>query len=304
MTQMKVSFSPGKSWDEAPTVKRQTLHLPPTCMMSLFDSTASYDSAVDHGSAIDRTSTVDVSAPLPSEPASLSFSESEVVTRPKRTAKPAPSALSPWLLATAYFLGRHVVFPLYFGRIDIKGREHLPRTGAVILAPTHRSRWDALMLPYIAGHHVTRRHLRFMVTADEMTGLQGWFIRRMGGFPIDTKRPAIASLRHGVDLLEQGETLVIFPEGDIYRDRAVQPIKPGLARLAIQAEAACPGLGVRIVPITIHYHRPLVPWRCRVKVRIGQPLHVADFATSGSKQSARKLTATLQNAMEHLAMQG
>jgi 1-acyl-sn-glycerol-3-phosphate acyltransferase len=197
-----------------------------------------------------------------------------------------------------------LLFPFYFGRIDIKGQENLPLSGSVILASTHRSRWDAMMVPYVAGRHITGRHLRYMVTADEMTGIQGWFIQRMGGFPINTKRPAIASLRHGVDLLEQGETLVIFPEGDIYRDKRVQPLKQGLARLAIQAESSRPDVAVRIVPMTIHYSRPFVPWRSRAKVRIGKPLQVSEFATACSKQSAKKLTAALQTAMEQLAISG
>jgi hypothetical protein len=37
----------------------------------------------------------------------------------------------------------------------------------VLLAPTHRARWDALLLPLAAGVRVTGRHCRFMVTLDE-----------------------------------------------------------------------------------------------------------------------------------------
>jgi 1-acyl-sn-glycerol-3-phosphate acyltransferase len=219
----------------------------------------------------------------------------------KKTVDLGPSQVSPWLLQLAYPLGRFGLFPAYFGRIDITGQDNLPRTGPVILAPTHRSRWDALMLPFVAGYHVTHRHLRFMVSANEVTGLQGWFIRRMGGFPIDTNRPAIASLRHGVELLENGETLVIFPEGNIFRDPQVQPLKPGLARLAIQAETSRPNLGIQIVPIHIHYDDLLVRWRCNVQVQIGTPLTVADFCTGHAKQDAKALTSTLQTAMATLA---
>jgi len=224
------------------------------------------------------------------------------LTTAKKVAEPAPSRFSPWLLQLAYPLGRFGVFPAYFGPIKVQGQENLPLTGPVILAPTHRSRWDAFMVPFVAGHHVTKRHLRFMVSADEVTGVQGWFIRRMGGFPINTSRPAIASLRHGVELLGKGEMLVIFPEGNIFREERVQPLKPGLARLAIQAEMSRPNLGVQIVPMHIHYDDPLVHWRSRAQVHIGQPLSVASFCTGRAKQDAKSLTTTLQSAMESLSV--
>ncbi|MBL1175094.1 lysophospholipid acyltransferase family protein [Pantanalinema sp. GBBB05] len=214
---------------------------------------------------------------------------------------PPLSRVSPWLISLAYPVGRHALLPFYFQQIEVSGQEHLPHSGAVILAPTHRSRWDAFMIPYVAGHDITGRHLRFMVSANEMTGLQGWFIRRMGGFPIDPKRPTIASLRHGVELLQAGETLVIFPEGDIYRDKQVQPLKPGLARLALQAEASRAHLGITIVPISICYSEPLVPWRCRVAIRIGKPLKVADYNTAAPKQQAKKLTDDLQQALSTIS---
>lgn len=219
----------------------------------------------------------------------------------KKATEPESSKFSPWLLSLVYPLGRYFVFPFYFGSIEVQGQEYLPRSGPIIFAPTHRSRWDAVMVPYAVGWHITGRHLRYMVSADEVTGLQGWFIRRLGGFPINTKRPAIASLRHGVDLLEAGEMLVIFPEGNIFREDRIQSLKPGLARLAIQAEMQKKNLGVQIVPISIHYSHPLVPWRCRVKVCISPTIQVAEYCTGCSKRDAQQLNATLQASLEQLA---
>ncbi len=221
----------------------------------------------------------------------------------KKAAAPAPSRVLHWLMALFYPLGRYFVLPIYFKRIEVIGREHLPASGPVILAPTHRSRWDAMTLPYAAGQDITGRHLRFMVSANEVTGLQGWFIRRMGGFPVNTDRPAIASLRHGVDLLESGETLVIFPEGNIFRETHVQTLKPGLARLAIQAETSHTNLGIQVVPMSICYDHAFVPWRSVVRVSIGTPLPVAHYCQGSHKQNAKRLTADLQAAMETLALE-
>ncbi|MBW3584814.1 MAG: 1-acyl-sn-glycerol-3-phosphate acyltransferase [Cyanobacteria bacterium 0813] len=210
------------------------------------------------------------------------------------------SRVSPWLTSLLYPLGHYVVLPFHFGKIEVTGQEHLPKDGPVILAPTHRSRWDALMMPYSTGQMVTGRDLRFMVTADEVKGVQGWFIRNLGGFAVDIKHPAISSLRYGVELLLDKQMLVIFPEGGIFQDGEVHPIKPGLARLAIQAELSKPGLGVKIVPMSIRY-RPRIPqWGTHVKIAIGSPICVADYANGGGKKEAPLLTAQLEKALKNL----
>ncbi|BAU09680.1 acyltransferase domain protein [Leptolyngbya sp. NIES-3755] len=230
--------------------------------------------------------------PITLEEQPVSSSASSLVEHPNLPSQSVRSRCLPWLASIVYPLARYLVLPVYFRRIEISGREHFPRTGPVIIAATHRSRWDALMVPYAVGQDVTGRVLRFMVTIDEIKGIQGWFIRRLGGFPINTRQPAIAALRHSIDLLQQDEALVIFPEGNIFRQSA--PLKPGLARLALQAEASQSDLNVQVVPISIQYSKPLVPWRSAVKIRVHPPLNAADYSLEHPKQGAKRLTADLE----------
>jgi 1-acyl-sn-glycerol-3-phosphate acyltransferase len=207
---------------------------------------------------------------------------------------------TPWLVSLAYPIGRYGVVPHYFKEIEVIGQQNLPSSGPVILAPTHRSRWDAFMIPYVAGHDLTGRHLHFMVSADEVVGLQGWLIRHLGGFAVNTRRPAISSLRYGIELLRNNEVLVIFPEGDIFRGGEVQPLKPGLARLALQAETNQPDLDTQIVPIHIHYSQPSVPWKSCAKIQVGTPLRVADYNLGSPKSDAQQLTAGLFSSLKEL----
>ncbi|NET59413.1 MAG: 1-acyl-sn-glycerol-3-phosphate acyltransferase [Symploca sp. SIO2E6] len=213
---------------------------------------------------------------------------------------PVNSHINHWLASIIYPLGRHIVLPVYFKQLKVIGHEYIPQAGPVILAPTHRSRWDALVIPYAVGRPVTGRDLRFMVSADECDGLQGWFIRRMGGFPVDTKRPGISSIRHSVQLLRHGEALVMFPEGNIFRDGKVHPLKPGMARIALQTESSEPGIGLKIVPISIHYSHSVPHWGSDVTVNIGCPLSVTDYLGNSTKTSAQKLTNDLETAMNNL----
>ena len=230
----------------------------------------------------------------------LDDSSEQKLDTPPRQGAIVTSRVSPLLKSVVYPLGRYIVLPFYFGQIQVSGQEHLPATNPVILAPTHRSRWDALVVPYAAGAYVTGRHPRFMVSANEMAGLQGWFIRRLGGFPIDTDQPGIGSFRHAVELLNEGEMVVIFPEGKIFRDDRVHPLKRGLARMALQVESIQPGIGVQIVPISIHYSQPVPHWRCDVKIDIGSTLQVAEYYSTSVKKSAKQLTADLEIALKQV----
>jgi 1-acyl-sn-glycerol-3-phosphate acyltransferase len=205
-----------------------------------------------------------------------------------------------WLACIVYPLARYLVLPFYFGKIEVQGQENLPREGAVILAPTHRSRWDAILVPYATGRYVTGRDLRFMVSANEVQGVQGWFIRRLGGFAVDPQHPGISSLRHGIKLLKEKQVLVIFPEGNISRRDQVQPLEPGLTRLALQTESQRQGLGIKIIPIAIHYSQPIPQWRCDVEICIGSPLSVASYGQESVKQSAEKLKTDLKQELQKL----
>ena len=208
------------------------------------------------------------------------------------------SQVSPWLSPLSYFLGLNFL-PLFFRRIQVTGQENIPATGPVILAPTHRSRWDSLLLPYATGRCVTGRDLRFMVTKTECRGLQGWFIRRLGGFPVDTQHPSITSLRHAVELVEDGEMLVIFPEGGIRKGK-LHPLKPGTGRLALTAESSHPGLGIKIVPIGINYSQPDPNWGTDVSIHIGSAIAVADYTNGCVKRDAKRLTSDLAHALQEL----
>ncbi|WP_225885257.1 lysophospholipid acyltransferase family protein [Leptolyngbya sp. KIOST-1] len=207
------------------------------------------------------------------------------------------------LTPLAYLLGQRLVVPSYFGAITITGQERVPTAGPVILAPTHRARWDSILLPFATGRPVTGRDLRFMVTADEVKGVQGWFIRRLGGFAVNVRRPTVASLRYGIDLLLAGEMLVIYPEGGIRREDRIHGLKPGLARLAVQAEAAKSDLGLQVLPVDIFYGETYPGWRCPAQIHIGEPLRVQGYlngqdAPEALKSGAQQLTQDLQAQLE------
>jgi 1-acyl-sn-glycerol-3-phosphate acyltransferase len=211
------------------------------------------------------------------------------------------SHVSPWLAKILYPIGCYLVIPNFFGKIEIFGQENIPPQDPVIIAPTHRSRWDAFIVPYALGRLVSGRDLRFMVSANEVKGIQGWIIRHMGGFPVNTERPQVNSVRHSIEILQSNQDmLVIFPEGGIFNDYQIHSLKRGVAAIALQAETNERGRGVKILPMSIRYSQPYPTWGSDIRVDIGSPLTVGEYAGKSLRQSSQKLTLALQESLKKL----
>ncbi len=187
----------------------------------------------------------------------------------------------------------------FFRRRIVIGSKLLPLNGAVVLAPTHRSRWDALMLTMAAGRRVTKRECRYMVTRSEMRGLQGWFLNRIGCFPIDQGRPSLISLRYAVDLLISQQQLVVFPEGKINRLGEPITLKRGLVRLAQLASNK--GMDINVVPVGLAYSE-VIPKLCgSAAICFSNPIRISQTGPQSVSDFNIELSARM-NAAEKTAL--
>jgi len=95
-------------------------------------------------------------------------------------------------------------------RMTVSGQENIPRSGAFILAPVHRSYIDT---PIASG--CTRRRMRFM-GKDSMWKHQPlkWMISALGAFPVTRGSADREAILRAIQVLKSGEPLVLFPEGE------------------------------------------------------------------------------------------
>ena len=141
--------------------------------------------------------------------------------------------INPILGFIAMVVTQDIVIRFFFRKKNIiKNNLLIPNNSSVILAPTHRSRWDGLVLTMAFGRRVTKKDCRFMVTKSEMKGIQGWFLKRLGCFSINQLSPSLSALRYAVNLIVEKKQLVVFPEGKINKYRKKLVLKEGLYRLA------------------------------------------------------------------------
>jgi 1-acyl-sn-glycerol-3-phosphate acyltransferase len=187
-------------------------------------------------------------------------------------------------------------FTRIYTRMSIDGRERLPTTGAYVLAPVHRSYVDT---PILAC--VSRRRIRFM-GKDSMWKYPtfGTFISALGAFPVARGTVDREAMQRCVSVLEAGEPLVLFPEGERKDGPVVQPLFDGAAFIAAKA-------GVPIVPVGIGGSDRVMPrgakfvFPRKVRVLIGAPIWV-EVGPNGKagRKAIQATTAQLHTELQRL----
>ncbi len=129
----------------------------------------------------------------------------------------------------------HTWFP-----VTVRGREHLPSTGGVIVAANHLSLLDVPLLGYAIP-----RESRFPAKPELFANvLLARFLLSLGGFPIARGEGDRKALSFSEQVLRDGGVLGLFPEGTRSRDGSLRTFHRGVALLAM-------GAGVPIVPAAI-----------------------------------------------------
>lgn len=190
-------------------------------------------------------------------------------------------------------------------RVVVHGAEHLPRTGPVVVASTHGSFLDFVVLEKAA---IGRgRRLRYLIRHDMWVSGIGAALDGMRHVPVDRAAPAAAYLRARA-LLRQGRALGIFPEAGISHSHTVRGLMPGAAALAAAT-------GAPLVPVALWVAqriasvgaRPDLTRGRRVDVAIGEPVPVDDDVrgtTARLGQAMSDLLEGLQRAPHHAPRPG
>ncbi len=186
----------------------------------------------------------------------------------------------------------NIALKAHFRSVEIEGKENLPQDGSYILIANHYSRWDPPLIQKI----LEDRRSIYMASPNEMKGLQGAIIPGIGAFPASASRSAYDFI---LNQFRKKEVLVIFPEGNTFRDGTTHPFKSGTARIALNCQAK--GLNVPIVPMAIRY---VENGADRVaKVVIGKPVDVSEYVDEFNEvpsAATKSLTHRLHREVCHL----
>ncbi|MFN3866869.1 MAG: lysophospholipid acyltransferase family protein [Demequina sp.] len=212
-------------------------------------------------------------------------------------------------MSAYYTLFKHVLIgpPLKgYYRPWAEGVEHIPESGGVILASNHLAVSDSFFLPLVMTRKVV-----FLGKSEYFTGrgFKGYatraFMEGVGTIPVHRGggRASEAALRTGLQVLQSGQMLGIYPEGTRSPDGRLYRGKTGVARMAIEA-------GVPIIPVAMigtDVAQPLgqkVPSRTDIGVRFGAPLRLDAYAgRQEDREALREVTDGVMRAIQQLSGQ-
>lgn len=201
--------------------------------------------------------------------------ESDSPVKKQRSEKSRPSVF--WVLA-----GILVPIGSMLARFRIIDAEKLPRNGAFILAPNHYSEIDPVMMGMVAWK--LGRLPRFLAKESLFRiPVVGWFLRRSGQVPVSRGGNArsAAPLEAAQKIVDEGQIVVIYPEGSLTRDPDMWPMrgKAGAARMALEHD-------IPVIPVA-HWgtqqvmarYAKKISWfpRKTIDVKIGDPVDLTAF---------------------------
>ncbi|MEU2351053.1 lysophospholipid acyltransferase family protein [Modestobacter sp. NPDC049651] len=196
-------------------------------------------------------------------------------------------------------------------RPQVHGVEHVPRSGAAILASNHLAASDWVFMPLSL-----RRRVTFLAKAEYFrgSGVKGFaqrvFFAGSGQVPIDRTNASAAedAIRTGIRILRSGRVLGIYPEGTRSPDGRLFRGKTGVARMALETE-------VPVVPVAMVYEPRRLPVPgalgrrisknlVRVSVRFGEPLDFSRYyGLAGDRFVERSITDEIMYEIMELSGQ-
>jgi 1-acyl-sn-glycerol-3-phosphate acyltransferase len=170
-------------------------------------------------------------------------------------------------------LVKNLYFGLVTGGLRSIGKENVPKSGAVIVAPIHVSHLD----PPATACSMPHRRLRFMAKEELFKGIFGKIIASLGAFPVHRGEGDTEAIRKSIAMLEAGEALLVHPEGTRGDGVRMQAVNKGVAMLAKRTGA--PVVPVGIIGSSIVMPRGRKGRRHRITVVFGEPFTYSEVAS-------------------------
>jgi 1-acyl-sn-glycerol-3-phosphate acyltransferase len=191
-----------------------------------------------------------------------------------------------------------------YTRGTVDGRENLPE-GAFVLTPVHRSYIDTPISTWVQV-----RRMRYL-GKDSMWKFErlGKLFTAMGAIPVSRGAIDREALKRCINVLNSGQPLVLFPEGERKDGLTVHPLMDGAAFLASKA-------GVPLIPVGIAGSDRAMPRKAKfvyprkVHVIIGEPFLVEtndkgrasrEQLTAATERLHTEIQALYDRALEHVS---
>ena len=182
-------------------------------------------------------------------------------------------------------------------RTSVSPKGLVPAEGPVIIAPVHRS-----LVDFFVASEVCDRKLHYMAK-DSLwkNSTLAKILPSLGAFPVHRESADREALRRAQRVLEAGEVLILFPEGERRSGPVIEDLHEGVAFLAART-------GATVIPVGIGGSASVMPKGSKIlrprhiHLEVGQPIAPPERTGSGRVPRSRihLLTEQLTVALQEL----
>jgi 1-acyl-sn-glycerol-3-phosphate acyltransferase len=202
----------------------------------------------------------------------------------------------------------------FYGAIRVVDIEKIPARGPLFIAVNHQNALvDSLITAWVVRRRVTMT-AKATLMENPFTAL---LFRILGVVPLRRSSDEVArasavkvsrsrnddAFREILDVLERQGTVLIFPEGKSHNERGLEPLKSGLARLALSAKDARAISGVKILPLGLIFEDKARPGSA-VGVRIGDAIEMDSWKTNDPNTLTAEIARRLRVVSEEAGVPG
>lgn len=164
-------------------------------------------------------------------------------------------------------------------KLDVRGAEHIPHGGSLLVVGNHVATID----PPLLGAVIERTDLHFMAKSEHFRHTSTrWIFHGYHAFPVIRGTADRQALRHALTLLHQGHAVVVYPEGSRSWDGRLRRPHAGAGFLARHA-------GAQVLPVAMWGTERVLtkqrwwPRRAPIHVRFGEPFTIPETTEQGRR---------------------
>lgn len=194
---------------------------------------------------------------------------------------------------------------IFFKSLQVKNKQNAPKEGALIVISNHP---NTFMDPMLIASQLSSP-LYFLANASIFVSpFTKWLFEKLHMIPIqrkhDTNKEKFDNqqiFQRCFDHLKKKGAILIFPEGTSIRERRLQELKSGTARIALGAEAQNNfQLDTKILTVGLNYSQP-DSFRSEVFINFDEVIKVKDYQQlyeQDPEKAVKKLTEEMRKRLE------
>jgi 1-acyl-sn-glycerol-3-phosphate acyltransferase len=199
---------------------------------------------------------------------------------------------------------------VFYKNVEVTNVKALNRKGPTLIVSNHTNAFlDAIVVAVFVKHKM------YSIARGDVfkNPTLGKILSALGIIPIFRKQDGVGEMmkneetfERSIELLSQGETIIMYPEGDCVTEKRLRKLRKGAARIALRAESEndC-RLQLQIIPIGLNYSNPH-NFRSRLFINVGEPMLVEDYARQYAEDNAKamnRFTQDLEQKMRQLIVE-